>query len=211
MADPFPYPDKPIDRGKVLTPEQLEKLGKFERYRDIDGDGITYRTLPGNPHPLAAYFCRGSGHNEKGQYTERPEDYQNLMDRLLKKYNTARKFVPSPVIETNGSAAAIGIIAFGSSDWAVQESRHQLLTEQSMEADYLRIRALPFNDQLRDFVKKHDRIYVVEQNRDGQMADLIKLEVGGDCVKIRNVLHYSGLPVDARFVTDQILKQEKGN
>ncbi|HEV8129901.1 MAG TPA: 2-oxoacid:acceptor oxidoreductase subunit alpha [Acidobacteriota bacterium] len=211
MAEPFPYPDKPIDRGKVLSAEELEKLGKFERYRDVDGDGVTYRTLPGDPHPLAAYFTRGSGHNEKGQYTERPEDYKNLMDRLLKKYNTARKVVPAPVIQSNGKNAEIGIIAFGSSDWAVEESRHQLLTEQSTDTDYLRIRALPFNGQIRQFVKNHNRIYVVEQNRDGQMADLIKLEVGGDCTKIRSVLHYNGLPVDARSVTDEILRQEKGN
>ena len=209
MSDPFPYPDKPIQRGKVLTAEELEKLGKFERYRDIDGDGIPWRTLPGTKSPLAAYFTRGSGHNEKAQYTEKPEDYQNLMDRLAKKFETARSVVPPPVISSNGRKAEIGIIAFGSSHWGVEESRDQLRNEQSIETDYLRIRALPLNEDLSKFVREHRRLYVVEQNRDGQMADLVKLHVGGDFSKIRSVLYYSGLPLDARSVTDAILEQEK--
>lgn len=211
MADPFPYPDKPIDRGKVLKAGELEKLGRFERYRDVDGDGIPYRTLPGTPTPLAAYFTRGSGHNEKGQYSERPEDYKNLMDRLAKKYETARNLVPRPVISSNGRNNGIGIIAFGSSHWAVEESREQLLAEQNIEADYFRIRAIPFNEQLGEFVRNHERIYVVEQNRDGQMAVLVKLEVGADAAKIRKIVHYNGIPIDARTVTDQILQHEKGH
>lgn len=210
MADPFPYPEKPIDRGKVLTAEQLAKLGKFERYRDVDGDAIPYRTLPGTPGGLAAYFTRGSGHNERGQYSERPQDYRNLMDRLAKKYETARKWVPAPVVSSNGRASGIGLISYGSSHWAVEESRHQLSVERNIETDYLRLRALPFNEQLGSFVKEHERIYVVEQNRDGQMASLIKLEVGGDTGKIRSILHYDGLPIDARSVTDQLLQQENG-
>jgi 2-oxoglutarate ferredoxin oxidoreductase subunit alpha len=211
MADPFSYPEKPFDRGKVLTAEQLEKLGKFERFRDVDGDGISYRTLPGTPSNLAPYFTRGSGHNEKGQYSERPEDYKNLVDRLARKYETARRFVPAPVVSANGGNAGIGIIAYGSSHWAVEESRDQLRREQNIEVDYLRIRGLPFNDQVRDFVRNHSRTYVVEQNRDGQMATLIKLDVGADVARIRSILHYNGLPVDARSVTDQILQQEREN
>ena len=211
MAEPFSYPEKPFDRGKVLTAEQLEKLGKFERFRDVDGDGIPYRTLPGTPSSLAPYFTRGSGHNEKGQYSERPEDYKNLVDRLARKYETARKFVAAPVVSVNGGNAGIGIIAYGSTHWAVEESRDQLLREQNIEVDYLRIRGLPFDDQVRNFVRNHSRNYVVEQNRDGQMATLIKLDVGADVTRIRSILHYNGLPIDARSVTDQILQQEREN
>ncbi|HEY2931808.1 MAG TPA: 2-oxoacid:acceptor oxidoreductase subunit alpha [Acidobacteriota bacterium] len=209
MSDPFPYPENPIQRGKILTAEELEKLGKFERYRDVDGDAIPWRTLPGTKSPLAAYFTRGSGHNENAQYTERPEDYKNLMDRLARKFETARLSVPAPLISSNGRNAEIGIIAFGSSHWGVEESRDQLRNEQNIEADYLRIRALPLNEDLSQFVRDHDRIYVVEQNRDGQMADLVKLHVSGDITKIRSVLHYNGLPLDARSVTDAILDQER--
>ncbi|MBI4455165.1 MAG: 2-oxoacid:acceptor oxidoreductase subunit alpha [Acidobacteria bacterium] len=209
MADPFPYPDKPIDRGKVMTAEQLEKVGKFERYRDSDGDGIPYRTLPGTPHRLAAYFTRGSGHNEKSEYSERSEDYKNLVDRLSKKYETARKFVPAPVLSSNGSNCRLGIIAYGSSHWAVAESQAQLRAEHDIDTDYLRVRALPFNYDLKNFVRNHERVYIVEQNRDGQMASLIKLEAGGDTEKIRSVLHYTGIPIDARTVTEQILRQER--
>lgn len=208
MADPFKYPKKPLDRGKVLTAEQLTKLEKFERYRDVDSDGIPYRTLPGTPHALAAYFTRGSGHNERAQYSERPEDYKNLMDRLARKYETARQKVPAPV-ESVEPEAEIGIIAYGSSHWAVTECQDQLRRESGMSTSYLRIRALPFNGQIRQFVARHKRVYVVEQNRDGQMADLIRLEVKEEAPKIRSVRHYTGIPIDARFVTDAILAQEQ--
>ena len=207
MADPFPYPDQPIRRGKVLSAEDLERLQKFERYRDVDGDGIPYRTIPGTDHPLAAYFTRGSGHNEKAGYSERPEDYKNNMDRLRRKYETARNRVPGPVIEENPNAE-IGIIAFGSSHCAVVEARDQLRLEQNIPAAYLRLRALPFNEQLPDFVKRLKRVYVVEQNRDGQMCDLIRLAVWRDCNKVRSVRHYTGFPIDARTITDEILTQE---
>ena len=207
MADPFPYPDQPIARGKVLTAEDLERIGKFERYRDVDGDGIPYRTLPGTEHPLAAYFTRGSGHNEKAGYSEKPEDYKNNMDRLRRKYETARTRVPAPVIEGDPNAE-IGIIAFGSSHCAIIEARDQLRQEQNIPTAYLRLRALPFNDDLRDFVKRMKRVYVVEQNRDGQMCELVRLAVWRDCNKIRSVRHYTGFPIDARTITDEILTQE---
>lgn len=206
MAHPFQYPDKPPDRGKVLTREDLERLGQFERYRDVDGDGIPYRTLPGTPHPLAAYFTRGSGHNEKAGYSERPEDYKNLMDRLARKMDTARSFVPQPLVDLNPSAR-IGLIAFGTTDWAVVESRDQL-KEEGIESSYLRIRALPFTADVQDFVNRHDRVYVIEQNRDGQMGDLIKLKVGRQCDRIQKVLHYTGYPIDARTITEAISAAE---
>jgi len=207
MSDPFEYPTKPISRGKVMTAADIEKAGKFERYRDVDGDGIPYRTLPGTDHPQAAYFTRGSGHNEKAGYTEKPEDYVNLMDRLEKKFQTARKFVPAPVVSVE-KGAKIGIIAFGSSDFAVVESRDQLKAA-NIPTSYLRVRALPFNDDLRKFVETHDHVYVVEQNRDAQMRDLIRLELPDLAMKIRSVKHYDGLPIDARFVTDAIMEQER--
>lgn len=207
MSDPFEYPTKPISRGKVMTAADIEKAGKFERYRDVDGDGIPYRTLPGTDHPQAAYFTRGSGHNEKAGYTEKPEDYVNLMDRLEKKFQTARKFVPAPIVSVE-KGAKIGIIAFGSSDFAVIESRDQLKAA-NIPTSYLRVRALPFTDDLRKFVETHDHVYVVEQNRDAQMRDLIRLELPDLAMKIRSVKHYDGLPIDARFVTDAIMEQER--
>jgi len=208
MANPFKFPEKPLDRGKVLTKADLERLGGFERYRDVDGDGIPYRTLPGTAHPLAAYFTRGSGHNEKAAYSERPEDYKNLMDRLARKHETAKLYVPKPIANIN-PRAKIGIIAYGTTDWAVVESRDQLREEDGIETSYLRVRALPFTPDVRDFVNRHDRVYVVEQNRDGQLGDLVKLEVGGQCERVRKVLHYTGYPIDARTITEMISGAER--
>lgn len=207
MSDPFEYPSKPINRGKVMTAADIEKAGIFERYRDVDGDGIPYRTLPGTDHAQAAYFTRGSGHNEKAGYTEKPEDYVNLMNRLDKKFQTARKFVPAPIV-TVEKGAKIGIIAYGSSDFAVVETRDQLKAA-NIPTSYLRVRALPFTNDLRKFVESHDHVYVVEQNRDAQMRDLIRLELPDLAMKIRSVRHYDGLPIDAKFVTDAIMEQER--
>jgi 2-oxoglutarate ferredoxin oxidoreductase subunit alpha len=211
MSDPFPYPEKPIDRGKVLNAEQLTKLGTFGRYRDVDGDGIPYRTLPGTDHPLAAYFTRGSGHTAEAEYSERATDYVSNLDRLNRKYDTARSHVPGPV-STVEKDAQVGIIAFGTTDWAIQESRDQLFEEGNLRTSYLRLRALPFNQELVQFVARHSRVYVVEQNRDAQMGQLVRLELVGRpelAGRIRSVLHYNGLPIDARFVTEQILAQER--
>jgi 2-oxoglutarate ferredoxin oxidoreductase subunit alpha len=210
MAHPFTYPEKPIARGKVLDADDLKRMGGFgfARYKDVDGDGIPYRTLPGTAHPNAAYFTRGSGHNEKAQYSERPDDYVNNMDRLARKFETARKFVPAPVKEVSGSSQ-IGIIAYGTTHWALTESCDQLLSEHGIATDYLRLRAYPFTQDVHDFIKNHDRVYVVEQNRDAQMFQLIKLDIAADQVtKLRSVLHYNGLPIDARSVTDAIVSQE---
>jgi 2-oxoglutarate ferredoxin oxidoreductase subunit alpha len=207
MSDPFKYPDRPINRGKVLSKEDLDKLGGFARYKDVDGDGIGYRTLPGTNHPHAAYFTRGSGHNEKALYSERPDDYQNNMDRLAKKFETARSHVPKPDVDTGKSK--IGIIAYGTSHWAIVESRDQLRKEYKLETDYLRLKAYPFTREVHDFVKNHERIYVVEQNRDAQMLDLLKLDLSADQVtKLRSIRNYNGLPLDARTVTDDLVTQE---
>jgi 2-oxoglutarate/2-oxoacid ferredoxin oxidoreductase subunit alpha len=208
MSDPFKYPEKPINRGKVLTKARLEELkGDWGRYRDIDGDGIPWRTLPGTDHPMASYFTRGSGHDTDARYSERPQDYKTLVDRLAKKIETAKLFVPKPVVDSR-DGARIGFIAFGTTDYALEESRHQLRSEHGIETSYLRLRALPLTAELKSFVAAHDRVYVVEQNRDGQMGDIIKLEVGADQQKIRKILHYTGLPCDARTITDAVLQME---
>lgn len=209
MSDPFPYPEKDIQRGKVLSRERLEELGgKWGRYLDVDGDAIPWRTLPGTDHPDASYFTRGSGHDGLARYSERPEDYKDTVDRLARKYVTARKFVPKPVIDRR-EGAKIGLIAYGTTDFPLQEARHQLSKEKHLETSYLRLRALPFTSELEAFVAEHDQIYVVEQNRDGQMADLIRLAVGEDQKKISKILHYSGLPCDARFITNAVLSMEE--
>ena len=206
MAQPFQYPDRPIDRGKVLDGEILKRLGEWGRYKDVDGDGIPYRTIPGTDAP--AYFTRGSGHNERGQYSERPDDYVNNLDRLDRKFQTARTHVPKPVVE-HVEGARIGVIGYGTSHWAIDESRDQLAKESEVRSGYLRLRAYPFTQELTEFIDRYDRIYVVEQNRDAQMMRLMRLELTPTQVaKLRSVLHYNGLPIDARSVTDEILIQE---
>jgi 2-oxoglutarate ferredoxin oxidoreductase subunit alpha len=206
MSGGFAYPDRPIDRGKRLTPEILAKLGSWGRYEDVDGDGIAYRTVPGDGMP--AYFTRGSGHNAKGQYSERPDDYVENMDRLARKFESARAAVPQPEIVTV-SGSTIGFIGYGTSHWAITESRDQLLEETDVKTSYYRVRAYPFTDALGAFIDAHDRIYVVEQNRDAQLLQLMRLDLTPPrLAKLRSVLHYSGLPIDARTVTDDVLSQE---
>jgi 2-oxoglutarate ferredoxin oxidoreductase subunit alpha len=209
MSEPFAYPEKPLNRGKVLSAEDLTRLGGFARYKDVDGDAIPYRTLPGTDHPNAAYFTRGSGHNDKALYTERPDEYQATMERLARKFETARQYVPAPVVVQDGQSK-VGLIAFGTTDFAVGESRDQLRKEYGLETDYLRLRAFPFAKEVHDFVAAHDRVYVIEQNRDAQLLSLLKLDLpAADAVKLRSVRHYNGLPIDARSVTDELVLQEE--
>jgi 2-oxoglutarate ferredoxin oxidoreductase subunit alpha len=211
MADPFPYPDKPMARGKVLSAEDVRRLGGFARYKDVDGDGIGYRTLPGTPEPLAGYFARGSGHNEKAIYSERPNDYVGNMDRLARKFETARAKVPKPVIQENGRHE-VGIITYGTSHWAVLEALDQLKREREIEAGYCRLRAYPFSPEVYDFIRRYARVYVVDQNRDGQMLSLLRLELEPEQIKkLYSVRHYDGLPIDARSITDEIVSQEAQN
>jgi 2-oxoglutarate ferredoxin oxidoreductase subunit alpha len=212
MADPFPYPAKPFDRGKVLrSREEFEahvaKYKEFARYRDVDGDGIPYRTLPGFVDlPAAAYFTRGSGHTDRATYTERPDDYKNNMDRLARKFETARKAVPGPVVSSSGSR--VGVIAYGSSDFAVEEAR-AILAKKGVTVDYLRLRALPTTPETNAFIHAHERVYVIDQNRDGQMFDLLRLEMGPDCGRLRSIRHYDGFPLDAETVVEGIEVGEK--
>ena len=209
MSKPFDYPDKPMDRGKVLTAEDLEKIEEFARYRDVDGDGIPYRTLPGTDHPKAAYFLRGSGHNEHAHYSERPEDYTANIERLARKYETALEYMPKPVIEET-EGAVIGMIAYGSVDPAINEALSRLAA-QGTKIDYLRIRAVPFTEEVHDFIRKHDRIYVVEMNTNGQMHMLLRLDVPDQAMKLISLTHNNGLPMSARWVTEAVLELEGGN
>ena len=206
MSKPFEYPTTAFDRGKLLDEDTLKRIGEFGRYKDVDGDGIPYRTIPGDGMP--AYFARGSGHNERGQYSERPDDYVNNVERLARKFDTARRHVPLPAIEMCADAR-VGIIAYGTTHFAIGESQDQLTRETGLKTSYLRLRAYPFTDDVTEFINRHDRVYVVEQNRDAQMFSLLRMEldpaVSG---RLRSVRHFNGLPIDARSVTDAIMAQE---
>jgi 2-oxoglutarate ferredoxin oxidoreductase subunit alpha len=186
------------NRGKVLTAADLEKMERFVRYTDYDGDGITYRTLPGE-HPKGAYFVRGSGHNSQGGYTEDALEYQEVMDRLLVKWDTAKTLVPPAVLNRARKKTRLGVIAFGSSDGAVIEARDRL-TERGIHTDYLRLRAFPFGPEVLEFLQAHDTVFVVEQNRDAQMKSLLKLELDHIADKLVSIRHYNGLPISSDCV-----------
>jgi 2-oxoglutarate ferredoxin oxidoreductase subunit alpha len=205
MGRPFEYPGQPMQRGKVLSAEQLEALGGFARYKDVDGDGIPYRTLPGTPHPLAAYFTRGSGHNEQAQYSERADDWERNMARLARKFETARNLVPAPAIDHH-PAARVGLIAYGTTRYAIEEARDRLASQ--LPTSFLRLRALPINQQVRDFVAAHERVYVIELNRDGQMCSILQTEMPDYAARIRSIAHLDGLPLTARWVQERLLQAE---
>ena len=206
MSKTFVYPDAALDRGKVLDAETVKRLGsEWGRYKDVDGDGIPYRSIPGTGMP--AYFTRGSGHNERGQYSERPDDYQRNVDRLARKHETAKTFVPKPVVED--AAAEIGIIGYGTSHWAIVESRAQLEEEAGIKTAYMRVRAYPFSEEVDAFIARYPRVYLVEQNRDAQLKMLLRTDLPAAATNhVRSVLHYNGMPIDARSLTDDILVQE---
>jgi 2-oxoglutarate ferredoxin oxidoreductase subunit alpha len=206
IEEPFSYPKENFDRGKVLGEKDLSSLTAFNRYEDRDGDGITYRTLPGTRHPLAAYFTRGSGHDERAKYTESNETYKRVLDRLNKKFETARNVVPRPVVETV-DGADVGLIAFGSTDIVMREVRDDL-KQKGVSTSYLRLRAYPFHADVGEFIKKHKRVYVVEQNRDGQMKQLLFGEFGKINSNIESILHYDGLPIFSDAVVQPLLQKE---
>ncbi|MSO30157.1 MAG: 2-oxoacid:acceptor oxidoreductase subunit alpha [Acidobacteria bacterium] len=206
MSRPLEFVERPLDRGKRLTAEKLKELGQWGRYKDVDGDGIPYRSVPGDGMP--PYFTRGSGHNEMAQYSERADDYANNLDRLGRKFETARTLVPKPEVDMAGKGG-IGILAWGTTHWAIVESRDQLVNEEKIKTSYLRLRAFPFTKEVWEFVDACDRVYVVEQNRDGQMLSLLKMECNAEqFAKLRSIRHYVGLPIDGRSVTTELLKQE---
>jgi 2-oxoglutarate/2-oxoacid ferredoxin oxidoreductase subunit alpha len=212
MAKPFEYPDEPMDRGKVLWEDGLEALlqklnNEWGRYLDVDGDGIPYRTLPGNKHPRAAFFTRGTGHDEFAKYSEDPEMWKRGMDRLKRKFLQSKDMVPAPVIDLC-EGAKVGIIACGSTEMAVQEAR-SILNQTGICTNFLRVRALPFNDQVADFIRRHDRNYVVEINRDGQLKDLLALEFCDLTGNLISVSQMDGLPLTAKWIVDQITRMEE--
>ncbi len=208
MTPAFQYPDKPFDRGKVLSKEDLERLaGDWARYQDVDGDGVTYRTLPGTDHPAAGFFTRGSGHDEHARYTENAGAYSRNMDRLNRKFETARKALPAPVIDESAKSP-VGLIAFGSTHVAVVEARERL-ADSGRTFDYMRIRALPLSAEVAEFVRRHERVYVVEQNRDGQMFDLIRLALPPDLSeRARSIRHYDGQPIPADAIIEPLMETE---
>jgi 2-oxoglutarate ferredoxin oxidoreductase subunit alpha len=209
MTKPFEYPETPLDRGKVLWEEDLKKSsGVWARYKDVDGDGIPYRTIPGNRYPTAAWFGRGTGHDENARYTEDSANWEAMLLRLKKKYDTARTLVPKPVIERT-PGAEIGIIAYGSTDPAVQEARALLKQAGGPKTAYLRMRALPCTQEVYKFVEKYDRVYIVEANRDGQLREILSASMPDQAPKLRSACHTDGLPMTAQWVRDAILAQEE--
>jgi 2-oxoglutarate ferredoxin oxidoreductase subunit alpha len=207
MTQPLAYPEKPFDRGKVLDAQALEEVKSWGRYRDIDGDGIPYRTIPGTEHPLAGYFTRGSGHDENALYSENADIFRGNLDRLMRKHETARAHVPQPVIDEAGHG--VGIIAYGTTHHAVVEARDRLRAD-GIETDYLRVRALPFAAEIAAFIERHERVYVVEQNRDGQLYTLLRSELPANLIdRLHSVRHYNGVPIDAAAITNPLLTAEK--
>jgi 2-oxoglutarate ferredoxin oxidoreductase subunit alpha len=190
------------DRGKMLSKEELLKLEKFYRFVDKDGDGITYRTLPG-VHPKGAYFTRGSGHTKFGTYTEDSHEYQEVLDRLMVKWATAKKLVPRAVIDAT-AGSKIGLVSIGSCDGAVHEAM-DLLKKQGVAVDYMRVRSFPFSEDVERFLAAHEVLFVIEQNRDAQLRSLLTLETAVEKSKLRSLLHYNGLPISSAFIVEGVL------
>jgi 2-oxoglutarate ferredoxin oxidoreductase subunit alpha len=209
-SDPFKPLTKPLDRGKVLHDADLKKVEEFARYKDVDGDGICYRTIPGTSDPKGVFFTRGTGHTENATYSEKPKDWKNNMDRLAHKFETARTLMPQPIVKlAKAGKSDVGIIAFGSSDPAVEEGRVILERDHGVATDYLRLRALPIGDETRKFIESHRVVYVVEQNRDAQCAQILRLELPKRATMIESVLHYDGFPIDAQSIVEQIAAAEQ--
>ncbi len=203
VCEPFDYPETPLDRGKVLTAQDLEKLGgSWGRYKDVDGDGITYRTLPGTKHNMAAYFTRGTGHNEYATYSERPDDWVQNLDRLHRKFETARTIVPAPVVDEPADAR-IGIISLGSNDPAIKEAQDRL-NKKGIATSYLRLRALPISESVREFIHKYDKIFVAELNYDAQLRTILQSEEPEHAGKLISLAKCDGLSMSARFITESI-------
>lgn len=206
MTSPFKYPDTPMDRGKIIWEKEVDEIQKWGRYLDIDGDGIAYRTVPGNRHPRSAYFTRGTGHDEYAGYTEEPENWRALLNRLKKKFETARKYVPGPMIEMM-EGAEIGIISFGSTEPAIQEARAQL-AQSGIPTNFMRIRAIPFTEEVAEFLTKNRVNYVFEMNRDGQLNQLLTINHPERCRNVVSIAYTDGLPPTARQVRESLLAEE---
>ena len=207
MGEPFTYPTEPLKRGKVLSAAEIEAQGSFSRYLDVDGDGVGYRTLPGNENPQSAYFARGTGHNEHAVYSERSEDWVENAERLQRKFETARKLVPEPVVD-KVEGADVGIIAFGTTRHAILEARAHLSSD-GLPLSFLRVRALPVNDEVKEFVAQHKRVYVIELNRDGQLHAILQTEMPELATKLRSLAYLDGLPLTAQWLEERIIQEEQ--
>jgi 2-oxoglutarate ferredoxin oxidoreductase subunit alpha len=209
MSDPFEPPTRPLDRGKVLSAEDLERLQEFARYRDIDGDAIPWRTLPGTRHPKAPFFTQGAGHDERARRSEKPADWEGNLARLARKHDTARRLVPPSILQPASVPTTRGVIAYGTSDLPTREALEILATAHDRPCDYLRVRALPATEETIRFIETHERVYVVEQNRDGQLAAILRAEFPHIATRLRSVLHDNSLPLDADSVVRQVLAHEE--
>ncbi|MCB9897378.1 MAG: 2-oxoacid:acceptor oxidoreductase subunit alpha [Planctomycetes bacterium] len=207
MAERFAYPERPFDRGKVLDAEQLAQVKAFARYKDVDGDGIPYRTLPGTHHALAPYFTRGSGHTETAAYTEDSDEYQKVVDRIKRKIDGSVRDTPAPIHEGDPDCD-VGVLHYGSTRFAVEEAR-DMLAADGIATKAMRVRALPLHAEVVEFVQSCRVVYVVEQNRDGQMADIVRLKVPGSAGLIKKVLYYAGMPLSATTVVEQITADQR--
>jgi 2-oxoglutarate ferredoxin oxidoreductase subunit alpha len=211
MTTKFQYPDRPMDRGKILWEDDLEKLiqknSQYGRYLDVDGDGIPYRTVPGNKHTKSGYFTRGTGHDEFARYSEDPAIWERVMNRLADKIYKNKNILPEPEIQ-NTPGASIGIIGFGSTNPAIEEAKDEL-EGKGIKADYLRIRSIPFLDSIEDFIKKHSRTYVIELNRDGQMHQLLTSNYPELAHNLIHLSHADGLPMSAKWITSHIEEKEQ--
>jgi len=206
MEDEFKYTTKPYDRGKIISEDELKKATNYFRYQDVDGDGIPFRTLPGVKHPAAPYVVRGSGHGSKAQYTERGDEYLEIVDRLSVKWQTAKTLMPSPIIDQK--SAKISIIAYGSAESVMQEAR-DLLNKKGISTNYLRVRAVPFASSVEDFIEKSEKVYLIDLNKDAQMLSLMQMEMPKLASKIISLRHYDGTPITADVIAQFISQKER--
>jgi 2-oxoglutarate ferredoxin oxidoreductase subunit alpha len=207
LTPPLHYPTKPFDRGKVLTAEDLNRLPSWGRYRDVDNDGIPYRTLPGTKHSDAGFFTRGTGHDEEARYSELPDVWKRNLDRLVRKHESARMSVPAPIVEASGRRVAI--LAYGTTHHAVVEARDRL-HDAGIDVDYIRVRALPLSPDVATTIARYDRVYVVEQNRDGQLFGILRTELPTHLIqRLQSVRHYNGVPIDAHAIVEPLLEAER--
>jgi 2-oxoglutarate ferredoxin oxidoreductase subunit alpha len=207
LTPPLAYPTKPFDRGKVLTADDLNRLPGWGRYRDVDNDGIPYRTLPGTKHTDAGFFTRGTGHDEEARYSEQPDVWKRNLDRLVRKHESARMSVPAPIVEASGKRVAI--LAYGTTHHAVVEARDRL-HDAGVDVDYIRVRALPLSPDVATTIGRYDRVYVVEQNRDGQLYGILRSELPTHLIqRLESVRHYNGVPIDAHAIIDPLLEAER--
>ncbi|HME22093.1 MAG TPA: 2-oxoacid:acceptor oxidoreductase subunit alpha [Acetobacteraceae bacterium] len=204
LCKPLTWDDsRKLDRGKVMTAEELEAGKDFGRYLDVDGDGIPYRTYPGTHPTRGAFFTRGTSKDRRARYSEEGPDYEENMLRLLKKFDTAKQLVPRPVARSAKQPTRLGAIYFGSTSPAMDEAE-DILAERGIHLDLLRVRGFPFHNDVKSFVSEHDQVFVVEQNRDGQLRTLLINELEIDPAKLTRVLHFDGTPITARFISDAI-------